>query len=162
MGFSVILTMEVLNRMQNNKFHQNLMWELEYLNESEGNLQRKEKKAFTIQGKLLSTEHQLQREVNKIRSVFTYSVGEEFDFIDYIDFWIFIISLEKAVNDITKFDKNIIKRIIVYLDLLLSIEVSFISALVEIKEMDQQVYEEIEKEFSFEKMYLTFKKMKFK
>lgn len=36
--------------MQNNKFHQNLMWELEYLNESEGNLQRKEKKAFTIQG----------------------------------------------------------------------------------------------------------------
>lgn len=39
MGFSVILTMEVLNRMQNNKFHQNLMWELEYLNESEGNLQ---------------------------------------------------------------------------------------------------------------------------
>ena len=116
---------ELNNYRYKNEFYKNLSDAVEALGP---NVETDEYENFLINGKELLPEAQLIREQNRILLNFTHLQGQTFDFIKHNSFRILLDDISESILS-QSYDFDILKKILVHLDLELGIEVMFTSTL---------------------------------
>lgn len=118
------------NYRYKNEFYKNLNDAVETLGPD---VETDEYENFLINGKELLPEAQLIREKNRILLNFTHLQGQTFDFIKHNSFRILLDDISESILN-QSYDFDILKKILVHLDLELGIEVMFTSTLLKMIE----------------------------
>ena len=139
--------------MTKNNFFENIKYESTNLNLSSG---FDNDLSFSINGEKLEIPAQLTREKIKILGEFTFGEGENFDFIKYNDFRHCIDKFSSAVDECEYYESEVLKKIAVYLELELGINISFtdtFSRMLANNELTEDYEQMKDKNFSFENLY---------
>lgn len=137
-------------------FYENLK---EHINKIEkydnSSLLKREKANFSINGEVLSTEAQLVRERIRIINEFTFGSGEEYEFSKYNSLRSIIDALSQAIEEREYYDVEIIKKIIVRLELELGMDVQLMSTFIQMLKSKELVEdcEIIKSNVTFETLY---------
>lgn len=108
-------------------------------------LDRFEELAFTTSsGNVLDTISRLRREYIKIDTMFTFDAGENLDFINSKNIRIIIEDLGRAIDNIEKYDIEVVQKIIVILQIFLGIDVSFYKSTMNLIKSNQLVENVVE------------------
>lgn len=139
-------------------FYDNLSEEMSMLI---GNPQQEETTNFIINGEELNNEAKLIYEKNRIILYFTHINKENMDFIKYNAFRKIIDKLSSNVDGMTT-DYEILKKIIVHIELELGMNILFSSTLVEIldSELENIICYENENDLTYEKLYEYYRNKK--
>lgn len=132
-------------------FYDNLSEEMSMLI---GNPQQEETTNFIINGEELNNEAKLIYEKNRIILYFTHINKENMDFIKYNAFRKIIDKLSSNVDGMTT-DYEILKKIMVHIELELGMNILFSSTLVEILDsgLENIICYENENDLTYEKLY---------
>lgn len=132
-------------------FYDNLSEEMSMLI---GNPQQEETTNFIINGEELNNEAKLIYEKNRIILYFTHINKENMDFIKYNVFRKIIDKLSSNVDGMTT-DYEILKKIMVHIELELGMNILFSSTLVEILDsgLENIICYENENDLTYEKLY---------
>ena len=84
-----------------------------------------------VNGQELSPEAQIIREKNRLLLNFTHLSGQSFDFVKHNHFRLLLDEMSEKI-DSGDYDIDVLKKIIVHMDLELGIEVMFVSAFLEL------------------------------
>lgn len=119
-----------------------------------GNPQQEETTNFIINGEELNNEAKLIYEKNRIILYFTHINKENMDFIKYNAFRKIIDKLSSNVDGMTT-DYEILKKIMVHIELELGMNILFSSTLVEILDsgLENIICYENENDLTYEKLY---------
>ena len=107
-------------------------------------------------GKKLLPEVQLVNEYLKLSSVFTFVVGEEYDFEKYNAFRVMLKDLHEAIDslysNLINIDVKTIQKIIVHLDLELGTDITYYAIFLEMLENNEldEDYNEMGLNFTFD------------
>lgn len=109
---------------------------------------------FIVKGELLNEEAQLIREKNRILYNFSRLDGQSFDFVKYNDFRCVIDKLSDSIDNYEG-DYDVMKKVIVHMDLELGVEVFFTGTFLSmVKDGVDNIcdYNKMKK-FTFEELY---------
>lgn len=139
-------------------FYDNLSEEMSMLI---GNPQQEETTNFIINGEELNNEAKLIYEKNRIILYFTHINKENMDFIKYNAFRKIIDKLSSNVDGMTT-DYEILKKIMVHIELELGMNILFSSTLVEILDsgLENIICYENENDLTYEKLYEYYRNKK--
>ena len=129
---------------------------IDYLHERKLCVKEEEKRAFTVNGVLLSTDEQVKREVTKLLSVFAHDIDFEYD--KYSKVFNVIKSLmnqeqKKAIS------QEVLRRVIVHMNLELGILSSFYTTFVDMDKkysVETFCYDRNMENFTFEWLRLQY------
>ena len=129
---------------------------IDYLQERKLCVKEEEKRAFTVNGVLLSTDEQVKREVTKLLSVFAHDIDFEYD--KYSNVFNVIKSLMNQEQKRT-ISQEVLRRVIVHMNLELGILSSFYTTFVDMDKkysMETFCFDRNMESFTFEWLCLQY------
>ena len=117
---------------------QSMRMYIDYIHECNWCMEKEERKAFTVNNVLLSADEQVKREVRKLLSILAHDIDFEYD--KYSKMCDVIHSLVKSVKE-KEIPQEILKKVIVHMNLELGIVSSFYTTFVD-----------MDKEYSLEEL----------
>ena len=144
------------NTESNNSFYQNVKETLETIEED---YQKEEYENFLVNGQELSPEAQIIREKNRLLLNFTHLSGQSFDFVKHNHFRLLLDEISEKI-DSGDYDIDILKKIIVHMDLELGIEVMFVSTFLDMLKpgIDNLMDYSKHKDFNYDNLYAEYDK----